>query len=1719
MAQGYIWRRLMGTILIITMTSQYTEAAWGAAITPINSNTSVRVENGHTIVNIATPNKQGISHNTYQQFNIDSNGIVLNNLKNSGNSALAGNIAKNPNLRHGAAHLIINEVSSNTPTQLDGQVDIAGQKAALLIANPNGITCNGCKFTNTPGVTLTTGQPSYDNQGALAALDVHRGTIVIGPNGLQGTYKSRDGSSPNYIELISHVAQIEGHLSAHQLNVTLGHNHLDYGTGTITDLGSEKGYKPPSVALDSTAIGGMYADRIRLIATENGVGVNTGNLSSAQDDITIESAGPVQAGNMTSNQDINIRAPSINIPTSSTLQSNNDATLISQSLNNNGVLKSKGDIRLLADNVNNNGNNALIQAQHNLTIQKDGTGDKSTSVTNQSGIIRSIAGDVVIRTSSLNNKRQTLRISSQRVVPHSHNVNKQVGIISFVNSHGEVVHQEPLDGVVNVGGNWFGQVDMASHPVFNTARNQDVVVQQTNPAQISAGNSAYINATNLDNDASIITANNNLYLAGENLTNNSWKLGQENTYTMAAGTTSVPNKTLIHYQNHPTYVPWHTIGQYQTWTQTGVLPATIHAGNQLAMDFGDSIHLQEREALPGGEVHLPAPSTSVSANSILLHSGYVHITTGMNASNATNIISTGPVDINAANIHSGQALWISGDRWVSVNQSDLSSNQIDILSRNDNLTLSSADNMFDDTQESSMPEISAPAGLTLQAGKSIFFKDMGATHVGSLSMIAGDDINITSDNDYLKKWAGAPGLTHPNRQNLFNERYSNADAISTDHDLSLTAGDNLNFTHANLNAQGTLNLNAGQDISLPVYQPDPAFSSYFNITRTPEEISTLYGRDGVNIDAGRNLSLPASNINSSSNLNLIAGRNETLGSLVYRTQSPDGSYDDHVLTTHLHSVGDTTLSANGSIHIHGGQLISDGSTHISSGADTSLFSVVAHNYHVIPKGYTKGTNQNIVFIRAKNDVDITSLGSLLFQASKIISTGGNLNAAAQGGFLFAQAQEDTSHYQVKKKKKILGGVLGHKHYEHTHDDIVNHVAIFKANQNITLLSKDDSTYQASKISAGKNAQLISQQGKINFEAVKNTDFDQTISSTSGLYIKSTNKGYQNQTWELPHISTGGQLTIDAAQGITADIKQKDGQTLDQAVNALATTPGLGWLKDLNHRNDVQWDKVQDAYTSWNHTHTSLNPVVSTVLAIAVAAATSTTTLGAGLSFGLKGVTGAALSGAGMAGMSALTSEAAVDIVSNKGNLSKTFQQLGSSSSVKSIISAMAINGSLSALDNTLFNQAPTPGSATRPMLSNWDNATERVAGESFVEASINHTIYGGSYKNELVNTLLGNIGSQVQAEGANIIGDNGQVFGADGSAQRAISHAVLAGMSAEIGEGNVKGAVAGSLSAELATISMGDNVIAAQDWEQKSNEEAELVKALGGTAGAVFTNSSSGANSGATAAENTFRYNYLSHHQKELENQELAQAKTLEEKASVEIQWGLTSQTQNGAMAAGVIAGVPTDFVDFELNILNTVSDPEQLFSSLVNIIQNDRWIVFGDAIKQEYLQRIDNLRNNYEHAGIQGAYNTGLETGKLLTDIALTGADGAGLLKFATNSSIKAIRILSIENQNYTPSLWTSWAHYPKVIIDNKTYAKIGNLLYTRHAVDRMQPSGLGTPAGSDKVGLSISPNLIESILNNGNKRISMQKNESRYIYTSDNLGVVTDKSSKVIITIRRFK
>jgi len=260
--------------------------------------------NGVPLIDIVTPNGQGLSHNKYNNFNVGTPGVILNNFNGEiGTSKLGGVTPGNPNLQgKGPATVILNEVTSQNRSSLVGPTEVFGGRADVIIANPNGITCNGCGFINTPRATLTTGVPDIGADGRLNGFTVNSGDVTFGPNG--ANFALGDGAV-SLFDVLSRTIQIDGTIYGEDLRLTAGKSKFDYATGEATPLDATSG--TPEYAIDGSALGAMQAGRIKMVVTEKGAGVRMrGDMAANAGELSLSADGKISIGNASGNNGVNI---------------------------------------------------------------------------------------------------------------------------------------------------------------------------------------------------------------------------------------------------------------------------------------------------------------------------------------------------------------------------------------------------------------------------------------------------------------------------------------------------------------------------------------------------------------------------------------------------------------------------------------------------------------------------------------------------------------------------------------------------------------------------------------------------------------------------------------------------------------------------------------------------------------------------------------------------------------------------------------------------------------------------------------------------------------------------------------------------------------------------------------------------------------------------------------------------------------------------------------------------------------------------------------------------------------------------------------------------------------------------------------------------------------------------------------------------------------------
>ena len=1639
-------------LLIYLTALQPLHPAFAAGINAANGNSQVIIKPGNVpVVNIATPNGAGISHNTYKDFNVGTPGAVLNNATQGGKTQLGVDIINgNPNFKGKPADLIINEVTGGSRSELQGKLEVFGNKANVMIANPNGISCDGCGFINTPGVTLTTGKPQFDKQGALEALEVKKGTVIIGGKGLEG-------NAQDYVDIISRATTLNGKINAKNLSLTQGANRVSFKDGTVKPIKGD-GAKP-QLAVDTKVLGGMYANKIRLVANEDGVGVNLNNINSMQRDVTLTVNGRIELGQAHAQTDLNVSAREVHIASGVKVRGERDVTLAADTLNNNGNVTAHRDMRVFADTVRNvelrDGDNTALHSNNNLWIQKDAQGNKANSVENRSAKILTNSGDLVIRTNKLDNVRQQFAISSTNAPKDNKDIDRWLA---------DGVYQDQFDyrffdylaELEDKSFTWLGNIDFKRTPWVNSERARFTVVRDSKPAEIISGKNAYINVSELWNHVSTIKAGKDLILTGNNLRVRSETLGNLNDYALFEQ--KIPNQNVVlghKWQDAKTTTPEYILyvrkGTQKSWAAEGYSVSLLQAGGNLVADFKNRIDIQTPTPNENqlNDVKTTGRPETVKGQNVLLHAANIVSTDAINASGNLTAIAEDRIVLGQGILSAGKALDLSAGNTIDAWQSKLKGQDVTLTARTGEIKVHTSEkpHYYHPDGVRWLGSLEASRDLTLTAGSTItLLNTLLAPQSRNISMTAPGSISIIKNDAILTRNRPGENLSADKRLQYFNGLLQ-VSAMKATGSVSLNSGGYLALRGANIHAGKDVALLAGHNADLNYRALDGNYGHPFISSRTPELGSRIHAGGDLLINSARDLGTQGGTLFANGNITLLAGQNLWLSNVAYSAidAANDNNKDDRHAVTTINAGKNLTAAANNQLLTYGAKLTSGGNMTLTSGGDMRFEAVQNHTYREGGNEFTETRTQQGTELTAGGLMTIISNGSILFQATKLVVKGlganwkppvtvtdwgqriavaeqqiqnaqqrinqaqqektnaehvvtqrlssvqqaevavrdaeerrdefmsnnppheygsgwsaevgswdrfvtqreaelgaarnslaaarndvaqaeqrinqgnntkneaqsrlttarneaiskgadeakqkaqvdahnqaeamraGNMDIAAKGGYLYAQAMEESSHYEKTEKKRKWWGKK--TEVKQTRHDVANKVTEFTAAGNINLMSRADSTYEASKISAGQNARLTSTHGQVNFRAVKNTSFEQTISNSKGFFIKQANKGYEDNKWVLPSIHTGGTLTVDAAKGVSADVKAKNGQVLQSAIDALGNTPGTTWVKDLNKRNDVQWNTVKDAYDSWDYKSQHLNPAVAAVIAIAAAAVTAGSSLTALAASNVAGAIGggAVTSGAVTAGMSSLASQAAVALVENQGNLSKTLKVLGSSESVKATATAMAIGGALNGFDSAMgwskdaAGKPLNPNNVKLPQLSNgdWSKVAQRVAGQSVISSSLNTTINGGSFKDNLTNALLANIGSQINAEGAKLIGDNGAVLGVVG---KSVSHAVVAGVAAEIGRGDGKGAAAGALAAELAGVIMQSTLFEPANLNEKERQLYRLQEALNGNevkeqtarvigalTGALTTHTPEGAYSAADSAQSVYRYNMTEH--------------------------------------------------------------------------------------------------------------------------------------------------------------------------------------------------------------------------------------------------------------------
>ena len=603
--------------------------------------------NNLPLVQITTPSAAGVSRNQYSQFNVDPGGVILNNSQVNVLTQQGGYVGGNPYLANGSARIILNEVTGTGASSLRGYTEVAGQRAEVIIANPNGIVCDGCGFINTSRGILTTGVPMMGSGGSLDSFRVTGGQIQIGAGGL-------NASNIDQLDLITRSLKVNGEIWANNLNAVIGANQVDYTTLGVQVIAGDA--NKPTVGIDVALLGGMYANKIRLVGTEAGVGVNSlGTIAAQAGDFTLDNRGNVTLNGHTSSSANLVITTQGDLANSGTLEGSNISSN-SAAFNNSGIVQADV-LTLNAASLNNLNVDARIVAttSTNMVVTGDinniGSLASANLTTSSNGFNNtgSVQADVLtLHATSLNNLGADAKITANTsanlaVTGDISNEGTLSGGALTTSSNAFKNTGNVLAGVLAIDASSLKNLGSQAKIVGNNSVNLTVAGDINNEGTLAGA--TFTTTSNAFNNSGAVLANE--------LTLNAGSLNNQGATSTIAGNTSVDLNVSGNIDNAGTIT-------------AGTLTSTSNAFTNTGGVFGDVVTLNANSLYNQGTTSIMAGNSSLvlnitgdinnvgtlDGNTVTTHSQTFNNTGGVFGDvvtvNATNLNNTGEPAIIAA---------------------------------------------------------------------------------------------------------------------------------------------------------------------------------------------------------------------------------------------------------------------------------------------------------------------------------------------------------------------------------------------------------------------------------------------------------------------------------------------------------------------------------------------------------------------------------------------------------------------------------------------------------------------------------------------------------------------------------------------------------------------------------------------------------------------------------------------------------------------------------------------------------------------------------------------------------------------------------------------------------------------------------------------------------------------------------------------------------------
>ena len=1008
----------------------------------------LKAPNETLIINITNPDSKGVSINEYSRFNTPTTGTILNNSNKNIDTKIAGQIDANYRLNKEAS-LIINKVNSAEKSSLKGNLEVAGSRADVVIANPNGISVDGLNMINSRSLTLTTG-----NINKLSPKEIE----LISDKSIDIVGDGLNDKSSDYTNVISNAINLNSNIHANELNI-IGEKAVASSKDRLYNDVKAKNQEN-SFSLDSSALGGMYANKIKLVGTSNGVGVNNNGLVIANNNIEISLDGDiVNAGAIASNKEAKIEANTITNKDEALIAAKESLNIKADTLVNTSSQIYAKDINVEAKKlVNNSSSQARVDTVHKqgtMHLKKEGVNRYKLGVNLKelkekisTKLAKKLGKDISELDENEVNELVLKEAANKDSALYALNLHKDSYLYGtsqkiFHNLRLDYDTNEVLVDTSRAKSN--EQKRTITYSIVKDVLNEDDKANFI-PGSIIANNDINLNVNDVLNDKSVIYAGGDLKLNSDNVENIALMLNNNvNSYSVYKW------KEKKKWYRRGFKSKWETKGGKSTnfnfsYTDVG-LPAVFAAGNNIVgstQDFSsyalnDDIKLANVDLDKFSEPIFNSPIIK-NLNRRVKNQGYYYSLDSINSAYIANILDG---LYEARNESISKFKNEAKDKNVKASALVMANN-IDLDAKG-NISLAGsvvADNINLNSQNLNLNHLELNSkDLNLKAG---------AANINS-SEISAKNINVNANNISLDKESS---------------QFSKASNLKADESLNLNAKENLNITGGGLEAD-KINLSA-DNININAKEFAYSHSAKEKGVEFKQSIQTLNSANldakDINLNSKSNTQISSSNLRATNKLNVEAGNDiyvvgantnentqtkEKSKGFFSKKESHLMAINQKVISSNLNA-GDISLKAGGNLALVSSNL---NANNINLNADENVIVDANHNVEA-SQSFTKSSRFSLkptslyesnLHLLEKGDKravasNLNANENINIKASNISLKGANLNSQKDinlnADLIDISNTNDESYRNEVSKKSKIGLISIGEHIKNLKADLI-----------------------------------------------------------------------------------------------------------------------------------------------------------------------------------------------------------------------------------------------------------------------------------------------------------------------------------------------------------------------------------------------------------------------------------------------------------------------------------------------------------------------------------------------------------------------------------------------------------------------------------------------------------------------------------------------------------